>query len=242
MSSNRDKIIKQISKLLALGDASRNNSEEEALRALQKAKELMVKHNLDMSEVEATTEKEEKPRIIVTTGEAHRIRHKYFPKWQKWVGMAVMKLTETKCIYQHGWERGGYTTRMVFIGDQDDVALAKAIMPILLKTVRRFARRNYGSGWNTNHRNYADGFAYRLMDRAHRIQMDLTPKQEQQWGLILYNKETAIAECMQDQFPNLKEMRNTRQRQNRPEAFVRGAQDGGRVNLNFRNSLNGRDE
>lgn len=230
---SRDKLIKQISKLLALGDATRNNSEEEALRALQKAKELMVKHNLDMSEVEATTSKEQKPSIIITQGEAHTIRHMYFPKYQKWIGMVVRSLTETEMIYQHNSYR---QTSMVFIGDANDVALAKAIFPILLKTVRRFARRHYGSGWKTDHRNYADGFAYRLMQRARDMKIDLTPKQEQQWGLILYNKETAIAKVVGGM--NLKMMRNSRQRQNRPDAFVRGHEDGGRVNLNFRNSLN----
>lgn len=49
---DKEKILDKVKKLLALGDAKKNDSDEEAKAALLKAQELMAKHDISIEEVE----------------------------------------------------------------------------------------------------------------------------------------------------------------------------------------------
>lgn len=49
----KEDIIEKIKGLLALGDSSRNNSEEEAKAAMLKAQQLMAKHDISIEQVES---------------------------------------------------------------------------------------------------------------------------------------------------------------------------------------------
>lgn len=51
-----DKILEKIRKLLNLGDANKNDSEEECNRAMQKAQQLLLDHKLSLSDIELHTE------------------------------------------------------------------------------------------------------------------------------------------------------------------------------------------
>ena len=54
--TDRETILWRIKKLMALGDATRNNSPEEAALAAAKAQEMLFAHNLEAAEVHGPTE------------------------------------------------------------------------------------------------------------------------------------------------------------------------------------------
>ena len=52
----KEDVLRKIKDLLALGDAARNNSEEEAKAAMLKAQQLMAKYDISTEEVEEEEE------------------------------------------------------------------------------------------------------------------------------------------------------------------------------------------
>jgi hypothetical protein len=239
--TDKKKIVERIAKLFALGDAEKNTHEEEAMRAIEKAKQMMAEHNLEMSEI--ITEEEGKPASTIITGQetAYERSHEYFTKYEKWLGQTVMTITETRMIVRHDrvWKnnRTRPVVKLVFFGEVTDTSVAKTIYPILLKTLRKGARLNYGQGWRTEHRNYADGFAYRLMQKARSYKVHLAPEQATSVALVVQSKELVVKRDIMKAFPDLTPMRPSQMQTNDQDAFFRGMADGDRVNLNFRNTL-----
>lgn len=234
-SDDRTSILERITKLFRLADSGKNSSEAEVLLAMTRAKELMAKYNIAMSEINPDSTTQTKSRIIITDSSVYERRHAYFTKYERWLGRAVATLTSTK-IYFNTTYRNGNHVAMHFFGDTTDVAVAQALFPILLKTVRRMAHQTYGKGWTTEHRNYSDGFTYRLIQRAREMKIDLTPQQQNCLALVLKTKETAIEEYATKNLA-LREMKRSTSNMTNSEAFNQGYSDGGSVNLNSKGSL-----
>jgi hypothetical protein len=144
-------ILDKISKLLALGE--RGGTEAEATSAMQKAHELLAKHNLSLDDVKASPVAEED---YIRDEAAATPRQ----PWQNWVWSAVAELYFCQ-RYQRIF-RGEQTH--LLIGKPSNIAVVKFVATYVVRTGEELARR---AGHGLAFRNsFKKGFAIRIMQRA----------------------------------------------------------------------------
>jgi hypothetical protein len=251
MVEKRQRLIDKIVKLFKLGSVDANTTESEMLLAVTKARQLMAEHAISMADLEENKGK------TMTDAIRDRIKHHRaytragtsLALYDSMVARAVGILTDTKSYLQHGWDqsekRSGRIISMIFLGDEDDVAVASELFMIWLPQVRKMARRQYGGGntWSTQHTSYAVGVGVRLRDRAKQMVQGLTPDQQQTWGLVLASKALAIKSEWEKVFPPItperlaahlavKKPRKTRGVTIDNDAYYAGYRDGSDFDMN----------
>lgn len=132
---NRENVLEKVKKLFAL--AGNNSSEEEARAATLKAQELMVKHDIDMAEVDDVDldKSEEITEVGVDVGPK---------KWKYTLAHIVSDNTRTM-LFMRGRDH------FVFYGHETDAHIAAEMFKFLFKTgdrignkLAREARAKYG--------------------------------------------------------------------------------------------------
>ena len=151
------------------------------------------------------------------------------------VAFAVAALTDTRVFTRTGLAVGkrGFnsTTGVIFVGDEDDTAVANELFIIWLKDVRRLTRKVYGGGntWGMKHTSYAIGLGYRLKVRAQELHVSNSV------ALVLRSKQDAIMRWEQKHIaaPAVKEQKKRKSRDPKidSEAFHRGYADGAGFNM-----------
>lgn len=165
---NKTAIVEKIKRLLALGDGSRNNSEEEAKAAMLKAHELMAKYD-----------------ITLDATECDEIKYIHLCCDSKWnMGfrkpLAVIIAKNFRCeTYLES--RGG---RIIFFGHDTDATIAKEVFEyaynFALSEGNKHYNRNYNMGLNTKgvFNSYIRGFLSGLkqsLDKQSTALMVVTP-------------------------------------------------------------------
>lgn len=124
-----EKIIEKIRKTLNL--ANNNSNEHEAKLAILKAQEIMAQYNITMKDVELRKEIEKKNAIEMDATEASGRT----PWWVK--SLAPVIADNFKC---HPYISKGYgTTKIVFIGLEEDVAIAVEVYKYAIEAIYKYA-------------------------------------------------------------------------------------------------------
>lgn len=124
MQKANDEILAKVKKLLALGESP---SEAEAASALEKARSLLARYGLSMSDVEATDS-------LVTEGtllEKRRLR-----KWEAHLVFVVTQATFTQALHVSRGDSG----RVLIIGREVNVAAAAELFAYLHLAVLKLGR------------------------------------------------------------------------------------------------------
>lgn len=181
-----DKILQKIQKALAL--AADNPSDEEAQTAMRMAQKLMVKHGLDMSDVEYA-EKDEKE--VVDEGLTD---YKKTQQWEK--SLAVVISENFRCTSYLNKKRTGHryaVTRLCFIGLKQDVEIARMVYnyahQMITMLTEQFVKENGYSGKTaitTAKNEYRLGFISGL-DAKFKEQVN-----KEGWGLILVQDDAVV--------------------------------------------------
>ena len=143
----KEEILEKIKGLLALGNSSRNNSEEEAQAAMLKAQELMAKYDISAEEVDG--EKEE----LYSHEECE---HKWDYAYR--VPLAQVLAKNFRCmLYMKG-------KKIVFMGHPSDAKICKATFEFAYQFIQRkgnaLYNKRYSMGYPTKgvFNSYAHGF------------------------------------------------------------------------------------
>lgn len=117
-------VIQRVSKLLALADTDKNNSEAEAIAASMKAQELLAKYNLDIETVTGKPRKEEIEQCIADVGTG-----------KKWKYNLATVVAKSYCCrtFTVGAEQ------VVFYGFKSDVVIARRVFCYLFEVGNRLA-------------------------------------------------------------------------------------------------------
>ena len=137
MSTDRDRALAKIQKLLRLAKDGRGNATE-AETALRQAQSLMAKFNID--DAEATTKDlQSNPDAIIKAwckaGYHAKAVMITIPKWANIISWAVAKLYECRLAYVKGGDVGALG--IVFGGYHVDVQVASWTFEYLMECVRR---------------------------------------------------------------------------------------------------------
>lgn len=121
MDIKTEKIVDKIKKLLKLSE--NNPSEEEAYTAFQRAQALMVEYKLSMADVKDEDIKERKCiRKKINLSYGTRSSDHYL------TDLAEIVAENFCCVYAISTPRGSRTHYIVFMGFEDDVAIAEEVM------------------------------------------------------------------------------------------------------------------
>lgn len=150
---SKDKVIDQIKRLLALGDSSRNTSDEEAKAALLKAQELMAKYDISTEEVEEQEQETYSHEVCEHKGDAaYRIP------------LAQILAKNFRCMtYNHG-------KRITFMGHSSDAKICKATFEFAYQFIMRMGNRVYNKHYQMGlptkgvFNSYATGFLQGLKE------------------------------------------------------------------------------
>jgi len=233
---DQEQILSRVKKLFQL--ASNNPNENEANAALAKMHALLKEHDLDFSSVTQEAKENEEKIIEQMTPEVTQ-----YSKYEYALMNAVGILCNTKGIKGHGRVAKSRTYRYVFIafvGSRIDVAVSIEAWNWLRAQAKSLSVQHLGKGSTPEHRNFCEGFSYRIFARAKAIKTERnkSEQQENKYALIVQNKDALIQKYFRD--TGVKKGRASPNRGSHDHAsFDLGSTAGEKVNLNFRNSISG---
>lgn len=149
----KEEILEKVKALLALGDSSRNNSDEEAKMAMLKAQELMAKYDISAEEVEGEDEQQYSHEMC---------EHKWDYAYR--IPLANVLGKNFRCmVYVKG-------KKIVFMGHPSDAKICKATFEFAYQFIQRrgnsIYNKRYSMGYPTKgvFNSYADGFIRGLQE------------------------------------------------------------------------------
>lgn len=180
-----EKIIKKIKNLLEL--AQDNPSDEEGQSALLMAQKLMLKHDIQLSQVEVPEEPEK-----VETGISVGKSGKRIAWWEKAIATVIAHNFKCYTIYQ----RNHYskTSKIIFFGEKEDSQIAAKIYEASIMYIRYRLKRlpNKSPEFKNS---YLIGFMTSLDARFQ--------KQVEEFGLMILPKKEVV-EAYQEAFTNIR--------------------------------------
>jgi hypothetical protein len=239
VDDSKRKHIDRILKLFALGGEDANTTEAETLAAVTKAREMMARHQISMAEIELAKGAATAQAIQVKIDQYHAYTRKggTLAQYDLTVAEAVGILCDCRFFLRTTVSRNYRTDKtdkhisVVFMGEEQDVALASELFMIWLQAVRKAARQKYGSGknlWTPQHTAYAVGFGVRMIQRAKDQVRTLTAEQQKTWALVLRSKAQALNAAW-DKL-NIRNEKNRRKELD-VQAYSEGYVDGGKFNM-----------
>lgn len=137
MSSNTEKVLERVKKLVAL---SKSPNEHEAALAAERAAAILAEHNLSMSDLETEVEEE---AFIIDEVEGQESR-----PYQRGLAGAVARLYFCRCFYTRRDipapnRKRGYVTKDChsFVGAKHNVVVAQIMFGYLCEAVERLAKK-----------------------------------------------------------------------------------------------------
>ncbi|MGY3219147.1 DUF2786 domain-containing protein [Bacillus sp. TE9122W] len=151
--NRNESIIKKIKGLLAIADDSKND--EESQSAFLLAQKLMIKHDIQQSDVE--TSRDEKQEII----KVQAVAYKKLFWWERQLARIIAKNFRVKFYYHNRILNGEKRrkTSIIFFGFENDVNLAKEMYVLAYDAISKYSARyvkNY----------YQNAFVIRTKERT----------------------------------------------------------------------------
>ncbi len=181
----QEKIIDRVKKMMALANCA-GATEGERDNALRMAYNLLAKHNLTMSEVDAHNTTPEENR------ESQKATFVVYP-WARQIAGLVGSLFF--CNYYFMRSGSGKQATHVFIGKASNAATAQYMSEFVVKSVCREAARLYGSAISPEARCFAIGVVRKLQERIREIKDSLNKESVVGTALALINLDKAEREA-----------------------------------------------
>lgn len=222
---NTDKIIDRIKKMMALANCS-GAAEGERDNALRMAYNLLAKHNLSMSQVDAHNSNPQESR------ESQKATFVVYP-WARNIASIVGDLFF--CNYYFMRSHTGKQADHVFIGKASNVATAQYLSEFVVKSVCREAARLYGSAISPEARCFAIGVVRKLQERVREIKESLNKESVTGTALALIDfgkaEKAANSLWLAEQGVTLRTSTNRTKGVTDSDAFHAGKDFGARVSL-----------
>lgn len=184
--SEKDKLLKKIKKLLAL--ARNNSSAEEAALAMNRAQELMTRHNITSQDAAFSDISEAKTDKSPSHAEK-------MPEYMAFLAEMVSRVFGVKFYTSHGRVFPGYTARrtITFYGPAERPQVAAYAFEVLGKQLKK-ARQVYVSSLRKNIKPAtktarADAYCSAWVNGAYQVASDLVVTEAEQTLMEYYHRE-----------------------------------------------------
>ena len=244
-----DEILEKLTKILRLAnDRAAQPGEVEA--AMGKARELAMRHSIDLASVNLNPDTKVEGGIQVEKNSTLKTRSKYKQPYHYWVFSVLQEVFEVKVIISEWNDYGGKViTAIHIIGEPVDVAIACAVYPFLEKVFPATLSRAVSAGRLTYCAAHTNG-CYRGIHwgivEANKREVEKLKKEEQQTlAMVVRKKGEVVTAAMYEMFPAMKaredleakkkeegKEKKARKVQMSWEAVNYGHQEGKKINLN----------
>lgn len=179
-----EKVIRRITKLLALSDLSHNPSENEAISASLAAQKLLAKYNLSIADVtEEHDPKESIEQVVADVGTGQ--------KWKYTLSNVVAENYACQ-TFSRGAEQ------IIFYGYKADVLIARRVFVYLFKVGNRLAAqyvkqyredvyRNASGVYNSFVQGFTDGVRKELEKQCTALALVIQPEVQESWEIFSAN-------------------------------------------------------
>jgi len=225
----KEKVIKKVQAMLNLAN-DKNATEGEISNAMSMVKNILKKHDLEMSDIEL----EEEVSNMTSTYTSD------FKRLYCWIKM-VCQAIDLICDTQHIHTSLNRNKRFCFCGTKTDTVAALCMFNYLYETIQRMSKESKMFGMKEKN-SYRSGVAFRLIVRATKIKRDSLENNEdskahESYALIVQSKESAVADYLQKEYnPKTKDLKLD---PTDIDAFQEGLEDGADVSLASKNCLTG---
>ena len=213
----KQELVERVMKLLALGDADKNDNPHERENAQRLAAKLMAEYSLDFIDLKTHSKKEDLfARFDVPGAEGVKVN------WEFSLAGSVAKVFDCNLVGSHlkGWD-------LCFMGTKSDLEIAVFFFKYLRRTVGRMAEVKYSKIQERN--NYAFGMTITLKDRLD----DLFKRRDEfipsDCRDLMVLKKDDLQKFQKEQFPRTHQTHFSIGKD--AASYNRGREDGHRVNL-----------
>lgn len=235
-------LVSKIRKLLQLGTSG---NEHEAERALLKARELAVRHEIDLAQIQLFTE-DTYAKEQIERGEDLRLGHK-LSVHQKYITWLLMHHFNVSIIYCGNRYSG---KRVVFIGKKSDIEIATYVQQFLLSEFMRLwhsyqvttgarveVRNSYMYGlYNGLDTKLGDAKKTATQERIREIAVcdgeEKAQAVEKQYGLVCVSQKEQLKKAEKKFFPSLTHSTTSTGRIHDGFAMESGRKAGQSININ----------
>jgi len=244
-----DEIIEKLTKILRLAtDRAAQPGEVEA--AMAKAREMAMRHSIDLASVNLNPDTKVEGGIQVEKNSTLKTRSKYKQPYHYWVFAVLQEVFEVKVIISEcsDYNGGKVISAIHIIGEALDVAIACAIYPFLEKVFPATLSRAVSAGTLTYCAAHTNG-CYRgihwgIIEANRREREKFKPEEQQTLAMVVRKKEEVVQAAMHEMFPAIKKReeleakkkeegkeKKARRVQMSWEAVSYGHQEGKKINL-----------
>lgn len=247
-NEQRDKLIAKLNKMFALANDP-GATKGEAENALAFAQELMRKHNIYA--VELVTDKqtgETTVQISIVDEEAYAFANRMH-EYKQLLAVVVSKITTTEAVLGYRMANVTYAGRtrqklkktIRFVGDEIDVAVAKELFMILLRTTEGWMKRDtdFHGSWTRKYLSYCDGMVSRFWERVQKEEKKhATSNGSETFALVVRSKKDQVSEFMREHYQVRAPKRKRRRRKVDFGNWAAGHKRGGEVDISAGKKLN----
>lgn len=228
-----EQVIDKIKKILKLAKGA-GASQGEIEAALAKAKEVAMRHNIDLASID-TSEESIRAGIFVERDSSLRTRSKYKQPYHDWV-FAVLEAVFSVRVVQtvHSEYNGKRISALHIIGETVDVAICREIYPWLEKVFPRTLSKAVSQGLlsysaaDTN--GCYSGLYTGIIEVNRQEEEKLQTEDRHRYAIVVKEKMEMVDEKVGEEFPNLRKSKS-RARNYNPFAADHGRQEGRKINL-----------
>ncbi len=235
-----EQVLEKLKKILRLAD-NEAATQGEVDAAMGKAKEIAMQHNIDLAMLDFSDPKSQAGKIdtdratVNFTSTREHIYH-------RWISRVIKNVFDVFIVRLTTTGRPGYC----FIGEKQDVAIAKEIFPWLESVFKKTYQGKVKAGLLSNNAGDRNGFyhgmAEGLIEVNRKTVKETLAKQHvdsNKYAIVLRNKEIAVQEAVVRYFPKLTQGRTTHI-QHHSSAQGLGHQEGRKINLHQVNGASSR--
>lgn len=221
-----ERIVDKIRKCLALAHG-RNATQGEMEVAMAKAKEIAMRHGIDMATVAAAGKQDsDKASMEIGKGEV-QIRSQRPQKYHRFVCAALQEVFGIRVV--RIWNK------YIFIGEATDVAISRELFPwledVFYSTYYRAMRAGEVECCAASKNGVYSGLYWGIVAANKRAEEQLKTEEKQTWALIVRNKDALVEAKMHEEFPHL-EKGKERRLTSSTRAWNIGYEKGKTINLN----------
>jgi len=221
MNEAVERITRQIVKLMALGDPSRNSNAEQVRLANEKVAELMAKYSISFEQLRADKPSDDIFATVYVDGTSD-IKVDYEAQLAGHIAYAF----DCKVINTN---RNGYW-QLAFCGAKHDIEIAVYFFRFLQRTISSMARLKFPKDVRNSRRNYCLGLVTTVGTRLEDIYKRRDTYIPADCKALVLRKKEGLEDYFRKQFPYRTAGRQLRLRGNM-EAFAQGRQDGKKIPL-----------
>lgn len=226
----KTEIIEKLKKILALAnDKGAPQGEVEA--ALAKAKEIAMRHAIDLAGIDLNGKDEGAPGMETDRADI-AFRSKKPQKYHRWILLVLNHVFGIETVTT--WS-GPLGQHYVFIGEPTDVAISQLLFPwledVFYKTYTQAKKLGLAVPNAASKNAVYIGLARGIIEANERAEAALSPDDKSKWALVVVNKEALVQKRMHEEFPNLRTAKAARPLSINGQALQYGRDEGRKINL-----------